>query len=75
MGMTIAQKIIAAHKLDGDMTVGSQVALRIDQTLTQDATGTMAYLELETISSTAAGWRKLKNYYDMRDVLGMWYME
>ena len=49
MGMTIAQKIIAAHKLDGDMTVGSQVALRIDQTLTQDATGTMAYLELETM--------------------------
>ncbi len=49
MGMTIAQKIIAAHKLDGDMTTGSQVALRIDQTLTQDATGTMAYLELETM--------------------------
>ena len=49
MGMTIAQKIIAAHKLDGDMTPGSQVALRIDQTLTQDATGTMAYLELETM--------------------------
>ena len=49
MGMTIAQKIIAAHKLDGDMTVGSQVALKIDQTLTQDATGTMAYLELETM--------------------------
>ena len=49
MGMTIAQKIIAAHKLEGDMTPGSQVALRIDQTLTQDATGTMAYLEFETI--------------------------
>ena len=49
MGMTIAQKIIAAHKLEGDMTPGSQVALRIDQTLTQDATGTMAYLELETM--------------------------
>ena len=49
MGMTIAQKIIAAHKLDGDMTTGSQIALRIDQTLTQDATGTMAYLELETM--------------------------
>jgi len=49
MGMTIAQKIIAAHKLDGDMTPGSQVALKIDQTLTQDATGTMAYLELETM--------------------------
>ena len=49
MSMTIAQKIIAAHKLEGDMTPGSQVALRIDQTLTQDATGTMAYLELETM--------------------------
>ena len=49
MGMTIAQKIIAAHKLDGDMTPGSQIALKIDQTLTQDATGTMAYLELETM--------------------------
>ncbi len=49
MGMTIAQKIIAAHRLEGDMTPGSQVALRIDQTLTQDATGTMAYLELETM--------------------------
>ena len=49
MGMTIAEKIIAAHKLDGDMTPGSQIALRIDQTLTQDATGTMAYLELETM--------------------------
>ncbi len=49
MGMTIAQKIIAAHKLDGEMTPGSQIALKIDQTLTQDATGTMAYLELETM--------------------------
>ena len=49
MGMTIAQKIIAAHCLEGDMTPGSQIALRIDQTLTQDATGTMAYLELETM--------------------------
>ena len=49
MGMTIAPKIIAAHKLSGDMTPGSEIALRIDQTLTQDATGTMAYLELETM--------------------------
>ena len=47
MGKTIAQKIIAAHLLSGDMTPGSEVALRIDQTLTQDATGTMAYLALE----------------------------
>ena len=49
MGMTLAQKLIAAHKLEGDMTPGTPVALRIDQTLTQDATGTMAYLELEAM--------------------------
>ena len=44
MGMTIAQKIIASHLIAGDMIPGSEVALKIDQTLTQDATGTMAYL-------------------------------
>lgn len=49
MGYTIAQKIIKAHMLSGDMTVGNEVALKIDQTLTQDATGTMAYLEFETM--------------------------
>ena len=49
MGMTIAQKIIAAHLVSGEMKQGSEVALRIDQTLTQDATGTMAYLEFETM--------------------------
>ena len=49
MGKTIAQKIIAAHLVSGDMTPGSEVSLKIDQTLTQDATGTMAYLEFETM--------------------------
>ena len=49
MGMTIAQKIIKSHLISGDMTVGSEIALRIDQTLTQDATGTMAYLEFEAM--------------------------
>ena len=49
MGETLAQKIIRAHMLHGDMTPGSEIALRIDQTLTQDATGTMAYLEFETM--------------------------
>ena len=49
MGMTIAQKIIKSHLVSGDMTPGSEAALRIDQTLTQDATGTMAYLEFETM--------------------------
>ena len=49
MGLTIAQKIIKAHLLSGDMTPGSEIGLKIDQTLTQDATGTMAYLEFEAI--------------------------
>lgn len=49
MGETLAQKMIRAHLLHGDMTPGSEIALRIDQTLTQDATGTMAYLEFETM--------------------------
>ena len=49
MALTIAQKIIKTHLVSGDMTPGSEVALRIDQTLTQDATGTMAYLEFETM--------------------------
>ena len=40
MGLTIAQKIIKAHMLSGEMTPGADVGLRIDQTLTQDATGT-----------------------------------
>lgn len=49
MGLTIAQKIIKEHLISGEMTVGSEIALCIDQTLTQDATGTMAYLEFETM--------------------------
>ena len=49
MGLTIAQKIIKEHLVSGEMTPGSEIALRIDQTLTQDATGTMAYLEFETM--------------------------
>ncbi|MBQ7547801.1 MAG: aconitate hydratase [Clostridia bacterium] len=49
MGYTLGQKLIKSHLVSGDMTVGSEVALRIDQTLTQDATGTMAYLEFEAM--------------------------
>ena len=49
MGYTIAQKIIKNHLLSGEMNVGEEIGLRIDQTLTQDATGTMAYLEFEAI--------------------------
>ncbi|MBR4073240.1 MAG: aconitate hydratase, partial [Clostridia bacterium] len=49
MGYTIAQKIIKEHLVSGEMTVGNEISLKIDQTLTQDATGTMAYLEFETM--------------------------
>ncbi len=51
MGYTIAQKIIKSHLVSGEMTVGSEVGIRIDQTLTQDATGTMAYLQLEAMGT------------------------
>ena len=49
MGKTIAQKIIAGHLVSGEMKVGAEIGLRIDQTLTQDATGTMAYIEFEAM--------------------------
>ena len=49
MGKTIAEKIIEAHLVEGTLVRGSEVAIRIDQTLTQDATGTMAYLEFESM--------------------------
>ena len=49
MGMTIAEKILAAHIVDGEMKQGTDIGLRIDQTLTQDPTGTMAYLEFEAM--------------------------
>ncbi|TIH12258.1 aconitate hydratase [Marinifilum sp. JC120] len=49
MGLNITEKIISAHLLDGEMKPGTEVGLRIDQTLTQDATGTMAYLQFEAM--------------------------
>jgi aconitate hydratase len=49
MNQNLTQKIIAAHLVEGDMTPGNEVAIKIDQTLTQDATGTMAYLQWEAI--------------------------
>ena len=49
MGYTIAQKIIKNHLVCGEMVVGKEIGLKIDQTLTQDATGTMAYLQFEAM--------------------------
>ena len=64
MGLTIAQKIIKAHLVSGEMTVGSEIALKIDQTLTQDATGTMAYLEFETMGIDRVRTEKSVAYID-----------
>src|SRR5690349_19579491 len=49
MGQKVAQKLIGSHLAVGEMTAGSEIGLRIDQTLTQDATGTMVMLELEAL--------------------------
>ena len=64
MSLTIAQKIISSHLLSGDMTPGSEIGLRIDQTLTQDATGTMAYLALENIGIPRVKTEKSIAYID-----------
>jgi aconitate hydratase len=49
MGKTLTHKILSAHLVDGTWAPGSEIGIRIDQTLTQDATGTMTYLELEAM--------------------------
>ena len=49
MGYNIAQKLIKSHLVSGEMIPGTEIGLKIDQTLTQDATGTMAYLEFEAM--------------------------
>lgn len=64
MGFTIAQKIIKAHMVGGEMTVGKEVAIKIDQTLTQDATGTMAYLEFEKMGVDRVRTEKSVAYVD-----------
>lgn len=49
MGLTLTEKILKAHLVDGEMVKGQEIGIKIDQTLTQDATGTMAYLEFEAM--------------------------
>lgn len=64
MGYTIAEKIIKAHLVSGEMKQGNEIALKIDQTLTQDATGTMAYLEFETMGLDRVKTEKSLAYID-----------
>ena len=61
---TVVQKIIEAHYVSGERKIGSPVAIRIDQTLTQDATGTMAYLELEAMKVSAVKTELSVSYVD-----------
>ena len=55
MGSTLAYKILKKHLVDGELCAGKEIGIRIDQTLTQDATGTMSYLQFE-----ALGLKKVK---------------
>lgn len=64
MGLTIAQKIIKNHLVSGEMKAGNEIALKIDQTLTQDATGTMAYLEFETMGTKRVKTERSVAYID-----------
>lgn len=64
MGRNLAEKIIAAHLMGGGMKPGQEAALRIDQTLTQDATGTMAYLEFESMGIERVKTRRSVAYID-----------
>ncbi|MEY8572896.1 aconitate hydratase [Oscillospiraceae bacterium 21-37] len=64
MGRTIAQKILEAHLLSGEMQAGADIGLKIDQTLTQDATGTMAYLEFEAMGVPRVKTEKSVAYID-----------
>jgi aconitate hydratase len=49
LGKSVTQKILENHVVEGRFEPGTEVAIRIDQTLTQDATGTMAYLQFEAM--------------------------
>ena len=64
MGYTLSQKIIKSHLVSGTMEVGNEIGLKIDQTLTQDATGTMAYLEFETMGIQRVKTEKSVAYID-----------
>ena len=64
MGLTLAQKIIKNHLVSGEMKAGSDIALRIDQTLTQDSTGTMAYLQFEALGIDKVKTKKSVAYID-----------
>jgi len=64
MAYTAAQKIIKAHLVKGEMITNSEIAIKIDQTLTQDSTGTMAYLQFEAMGIDKVQTKKSVAYID-----------
>ncbi len=62
--MNVTQKILAAHLVSGELTPGSEIAIHIDQTLTQDSTGTMAYLQFEAMGIPRVKTEKSMAYID-----------
>ena len=64
MGLTLTEKILKAHLVDGEFVKGHEIGIRIDQTLTQDATGTMAYLEYEAMGVPRVRTEKSVAYID-----------
>lgn len=64
MGLSIAEKILKKHFVEGEMLSGNEIGIKIDQTLTQDSTGTMAYLQLETIGIEKVKTKKSVAYID-----------
>jgi len=64
VGLNLAQKIIKEHLVSGEMKAGKEISIRIDQTLTQDSTGTMAYLQFEAIGIPRVKTKKSVAYID-----------
>ena len=64
MGYTVAEKILKEHLVEGEFKKGSEIGIRIDQTLTQDATGTMAYIEFEAMGIPRVRTEKSVAYID-----------
>ncbi len=70
MGLTVAEKLIEEHLVSGSLKRGEPIAIRIDQTLTQDATGTMAYLEFEAIGLSRVRTELSVSYVDHNLIQG-----
>lgn len=64
MGLTLTEKVLKAHLVEGEMIKGNEIGIRIDQTLTQDSTGTMAYLQFEAMGIDKARTKRSVAYID-----------